>query len=350
MNKPPYTHCLNCQTELQGKFCHVCGQPATSAKPTIKAFLIEYVNNAFMWDHRFVKTLTTLVRRPGFLTTEFLSGKFISYMHPLKMNMFLLFAFLTLFLLFSNKDKMNNLTVSRLVYPALQMQVLTDDPEMADRLSESGRDTVHLFAPMVLAEKYPDIISLVETIEDTGGEDLDKWVAVIPSMLIEDGYLHQVDGYYVFNQEQEAAKDDMQLYHDIWDQIVHLVSNYFPIIFLLTVPFLSASLSLVNRRSRTSRFDHFIFALHYTAFLEMLIIFIYLLYLITGISIGVLEWILLVGSLVYLTLAFRQVYNTKNWFVGITKAILTNIIYCMICFAIMLAVLIFACVIVAFSM
>ena len=87
----PYTHCLNCGTELQGMYCHVCGQEAISKTPTVSAFVLEYFNNAFIWDAQFLKTFWTLIRRPGHLTNEYLSGKFISQEHPLKLNMFLLY-------------------------------------------------------------------------------------------------------------------------------------------------------------------------------------------------------------------------------------------------------------------
>ena len=46
----PYKYCLNCGAELQGMYCHVCGQEATSKTPTISAFILEYLNNAFIGD------------------------------------------------------------------------------------------------------------------------------------------------------------------------------------------------------------------------------------------------------------------------------------------------------------
>ena len=107
----PYKYCLNCGTELNGMFCHKCGQQATSKTPSIGEFIKEYINNAFIWDSKCLKTIWTLLRRPGYLTTEFLKGKFSSYEHPLKLNMFLLFLFVTLFLLFSDTEKISNCNI-----------------------------------------------------------------------------------------------------------------------------------------------------------------------------------------------------------------------------------------------
>ena len=103
-NNTEKRHCLNCNTELQGEYCHVCGQHDTSGISTVKGFFLEYLNVAYMWDPHFFKTLWNLIRRPGYLTREFVSGKYVAYTHPLKFNMFLLFVFLTMFVIFSDTD------------------------------------------------------------------------------------------------------------------------------------------------------------------------------------------------------------------------------------------------------
>ena len=93
------THCLNCGTEVTGKFCHECGQPVTKTPPTVGSFIMEYLNNAFIWDSQCLRTLWTLIRRPGQLTKEFLAGRIHLQENPLKLNMFILFIFITLFMI-----------------------------------------------------------------------------------------------------------------------------------------------------------------------------------------------------------------------------------------------------------
>ena len=86
----PYSNCYNCGAELHGMYCHACGQHATSKTPSVRAFISEYFNTAFIWDSQCLKTIWRLVSRPGKLTREFMEGKFISQENPLKLNMFLL--------------------------------------------------------------------------------------------------------------------------------------------------------------------------------------------------------------------------------------------------------------------
>ena len=177
-NDLPYKHCLNCGTELNGMYCHVCGQQATSKTPTVRGFVLEYFNNAFIWDSQFLKTIWDLVSRPGFLTKDYLSGKFISQEHPLKLNMFLLFVIITLLALFAGTEKINdsvqNLTNDERVFPNLQIGLLLQDSEYAKKMNESPRDTIQLYASLLLAKDYPEIISSIEITEDTQGQALDK--------------------------------------------------------------------------------------------------------------------------------------------------------------------------------
>ena len=79
-------------------------------------------------------------------------------------------------------------------------------------------------------------------------------------------------GYYHFNREADISNNGVLLLNTIWAEMVHIISHYFPILFLLTAPFLSFSLKLVQRKSKIPGINHFIFALHYTAFLEFLMI------------------------------------------------------------------------------
>ena len=344
----PYAHCLNCGTELKGRFCHVCGQEAVHSTPTVRSFIAEYAGNAYNWDAKFVRTFWTLISRPGQLTRDFLSGRFSSQEHPLKLNMFLLFVFVPLFVLFRGTEKMTDavqgLTDDDRIFSGVQLGLLMDDEAYAARMQECPRDTVCLLAPLVLAESHPQCITHLETRENTQGKGLDKWVAVLPRVLIEDGVIVMGDdGYYRFSRETSKGKDELALFNAVWAEMVAITSQYFPMLLLLTAPFLSVSLKLVQRRSRLPGIHHFIFALHYTAFLEFLMICIYVLHLTVAPPMRVLEWIMAVGSCAYLTVAFRNVYAPCAWGKAVVKSLLTSLIYSFILLMIFITIFFIAC-------
>ena len=302
-----------------------------------------------MWDSKLGQTLWQLVRRPGYLTNEFLSGKFISYVHPLKLNMFFLFAFITLFVLFSSADKLNNsvqnLTNNESIFSVVQATYLMNTPEYVEKIKSSPRDTVQLVAPLQLAEEFPDLATNINTIEDKPGDSLDRWVAVIPRVLIEDEIITPAsDGVYHFNTQAKTRSTKIDIADKIWRRLVGFTTQYFPIIVLLTTPFLTLSLRLVQRKEKKRLFDHFIFALHYTAFLELLIIVIYLIYLIASPSMSVLKWILTISSCGYLILAFRRAYGITSWIKSTIKALITSTLYHIICFWFLICIFIVACI------
>ena len=351
----PYSHCLNCGTELKGRYCHHCGQEAVSKTPSIGAFVLEYINNAFIWDAKFFSTLWTMIRRPGQLTNEYNAGKFRSQEHPLKLNMFLLFVIATLFVLFDSADKMTNsmhsLTNGEQVFCGIQVQTLVDDSVYAQKMQESPRDTILLQAPLFLVENYPQVISNIETKEDTGGKALDKFIAVLPRVLVEEEFVvNDGSGCYHFNAEKKLANFGVDLLNSIWEEMVGIASRYFPLLLLLTVPFLSFSLRVVQRKSRIPGINHFIFALHYTAFLEVLMLCFCILHIVIAAPMLPMEHTLLaIITCLYLTIAYHRVYPS-SWVKSVVKSLLTSLTYFIILLLIFVAIFVIACSIIVFEM
>ena len=342
----PYTHCLNCGAELQGKYCHVCGQEATSKTPTVGAFLVEYANHAFIWDSNFFKTIWNLISRPGHLTKEFIAGKFASHEHPLKLNMFLLFVLITLFVFFAGTEKVNNkvhnITNNEAVLAGLQLEFMIDRGEL-DTTLLSPQDTVLLLAPLFFANQYPGFIRCIDTLEYTNDKGLDKWIAVIPHTFIEDSIMVEYEsGCYRINQELKTAQNELMLVNSIAQELVDLIARYFPLLVLFTAPFLAISLRFVQRKNRLPRIHHFIFALHYTAFLEVIMICIFLLHLTVSPPMDWMQWIMIIGSCLYLTIAFRNVYGTSTWTKAMLKALFTSVVYVLIGLGVFLGILIVA--------
>jgi hypothetical protein len=110
--KKHYRHendCLNCGTDLQGKFCHNCGQENLQIKESFGHMLNHAVSDYFHFDHQFFHTLKPLLMKPGKLTVEYMNGRRAQYLHPVKMYIFISLVFFVL-LFKSNHEivKINN--------------------------------------------------------------------------------------------------------------------------------------------------------------------------------------------------------------------------------------------------
>jgi hypothetical protein len=90
--KKHYRHennCLNCGAELQGKYCHVCGQENLEIKETFGHMMNHAISDYFHFDHQFFHTMRPLLFKPGFLTNEYMAGKRVQFLHPVKMYIFI---------------------------------------------------------------------------------------------------------------------------------------------------------------------------------------------------------------------------------------------------------------------
>ena len=353
MNKTSHKYCLNCKTELHGKYCHVCGQKATYEKLTIKEFILEYLNIAFVWDTHLIKTLWKLISKPGFLTKEYISGKFIAYMHPLKLNMFLLFVFVTFLLLFNSTEDMGNsiknLTRNEIIQPVLQISLQMENAEYAMQVESSPRDTIQLYAPLLVFESLSGIITGFD-IDSADPDSTAVWIASVPRYLIEDkALILNEDGNYQFNPEYNTEASQTEILEKVWAKVVVLATKYFPLIILLTAPLLAFLIGILHRKSKHSMFKHFIFSLHYTAFLEMVIILLYILHQIASPPSWIMQFIIIFGSCMYLVFAFRKVYETRNWMKAVFKSILTNIGYGIILMVLFFILCIIAIAIIAWQ-
>jgi hypothetical protein len=354
MNNTSPKYCLNCNTELHGKYCHACGQKSTHCKPTLKEFILEYFNIAFVWDRHLLKTMKQLLCSPGSLTKEYMSGKFISYTHPLKLNMFLLFVFITFFLLFHDTehigDSIKTLTRDETLHPLIQFELLANDEEYAAELKSSRLDTVQLYAPLLLSETLPEIFVNIDEENVSASDTIVVWTASVPRLLIEDGalVLHD-DGYYHLNTEYGEGEYGTDLLEIVWEQMVKLATEYFPLIIILTAPFLSLVIRLLQRRRDRSHFKNFIFSLHYTAFLETAIISLYIVYLIVSPPYWLMQVVMIAGSCAYLTAAFKKVYEINSWINATGKALLTNVGYILILLMLFVCIFLIACATVAFN-
>ena len=76
--------CANCGAALQGRFCSTCGQKDTSTHLSVHDFAHDAWEEFAHVDGKIVQTLGLLLFKPGALTAEFLRGRRVRYVSPLR--------------------------------------------------------------------------------------------------------------------------------------------------------------------------------------------------------------------------------------------------------------------------
>jgi hypothetical protein len=79
------THCPNCGAAVSGNFCHECGQEAVLHPPSTREFLHEFIGHYVALEGKLWKSLGLLLFRPGRLTLEYIKGRRVRYVQPLRL-------------------------------------------------------------------------------------------------------------------------------------------------------------------------------------------------------------------------------------------------------------------------
>lgn len=89
--------CLNCETQLDGEFCHICGQPASTEKYSLKTLFQEiYAQLRKFEATKTMKTFGALMSRPGGFVNDFLAGKRVSFIGPVRYLFYAIFIEITI--------------------------------------------------------------------------------------------------------------------------------------------------------------------------------------------------------------------------------------------------------------
>ena len=88
--------CLNCGTEIVGRYCHACGQQAHLHR-TIGAFLHDLLHGALHLDGKTWRTLPLLALKPGQLTRRYIEGERARFVSPMALFLFSIFLMFAVF-------------------------------------------------------------------------------------------------------------------------------------------------------------------------------------------------------------------------------------------------------------
>ncbi|MCI5717187.1 MAG: DUF3667 domain-containing protein [Alistipes sp.] len=347
---PAYTHCKNCGERLAGMYCHRCGQYALDIEQPFWKYVKQYFENVYQFDSKVWQTLWLLVRRPGFLTQEFNAGKINSYVHPLRLFMFLSVLFFT-FIFFFAPD-------ASTVYGNPE----EDSAEAMAALAENMRDSTARELMLGLSdndgmgrrkqvwvvsarEELADLGSLV-TIHDEPGRD--TLLVEAPALLVESKILVSMPGDTIYwscndancppearrTSESERLKNEM-----MYQGMLGWLSKWLPLVVLLLIPVFALLLQWTFRRARMLYMGHFVMALNVHSVLLLLIT----LAIVAGVWCGVPDkyafWVPAALFQLYMIAAFHRLYG-YGWVRTTVKSLFMYAVYLLVVFGVMMALVV----------
>ncbi len=256
--------CLNCRHVVENRFCPNCGQENTDTRKTFHHLFVHFFEDLTHYENAFWKTIRNLFFKPASLTKEYLSGKRLSYLAPVRLYIFISFVTFFLIFLFPNNfdggDELVDINQSQTV-------------KVPD--GKGG------FKDSLISAKKVKVSDLIKAREK---EQKEKHLT---NAQINEGFLN-------FGYKNVRELDSLQKYgpaydklsdweYDISKRILEIKAKYsqreilskfieeskrnFPKVLFIYMPLFAFVLWLFHGKRRWYYFDHGIFTLHYFSFL-----------------------------------------------------------------------------------
>ncbi|MBS1783777.1 MAG: DUF3667 domain-containing protein [Bacteroidetes bacterium] len=293
--------CLNCGTALIDRYCQYCGQENVEPKESLWHLLGHVFNDITHFDGKFFSTIKLLITKPGFLSEEYVEGRRVRYLHPVRMYLFL--SFVLFLLAFSIQNNQH---------------VISDT---------SKKDTAH---------NNPNTISfVVPKATDSIKKDREaKTVAEYDSIQshikpnLRDGWLK-----HALVRRKIASLEYAEKRPSIWiDESTNIFKHSLPKMLFISVPLFATLLWLLYIRKRKKYYfvAHGVFAMHLYCAMYLFLIFITPFDLTDNSILSFIENLLIVTiPFVYLFLAMRRFYKQSIGKTLLKMALLTALSFAM---------------------
>ena len=246
----PGGNCLNCGASLTGPYCNQCGQRGTVHR-SLRAYFGDLAANLFNFEGKFFRTLPMLVWKPGELTRRYIEGERASFISPIALYLFSVFAMFAVL----NFNGALDSDIGGSVDTNLKEAVATQEKQVAELEERRARrvrndgDVAEI--DKKLAEAREDLADLknirtagIVTVDGGDNEKLPPW-------------MQDVIG--------RAQNDPDKLVFNITDA----ASKYSWLLIPISVPFLWLLFPL---RRRHHLYDHAVFVTYSLSFMMMLVV------------------------------------------------------------------------------
>ena len=295
-------NCLNCNTEVQGRFCHICGQENVEPKETVWGLVSHFFHDITHFDGKFFTSLKWLVVKPGFLSKEYIRGRRARHLNPIRMYVFTASLFFILFFSFffdvknlkvgtSNRKK--NTKESVLIPEKIKENALANAETKEDSANiEKGYRYINKFADSGITSKKNETEGPVksDTSKRPKGENNTNFnlfsnTSGYRSVAHYDSVQHSLspelrDGWFTRSLKRKEIDINLKIKEEgaskVFSQWIDKFMHSFPQILFISLPLIALVLQLLYiRRKQFYYTNHGIFLIHIYiySFINLLVFF-----------------------------------------------------------------------------
>jgi len=310
------SNCLNCGTEVQGRYCHFCGQENIEPKESAWHLITHFFKDITHFDGNFFSTLKYLMTKPGFLSREYMLGRRAAYLNPIRMYIFTSAFFFLLFFNFFKSPKSdfsNDITFNQKTLSQIDKM---DSTEFAEFTREINRDDDKPAVPMTRAEfkLYVDTTMPFNNYQVITSRY--KSVAEYDSALKagkQHNWLQRKFTYRILKINEKYKGKGKEAMGSFKELILHSL----PQMLFISLPLLALLLKMLYfRRKEYYYVSHGIFSVHFYIFAFIVLLFVFLLNALhKQLHIPLIGWIhalVFLGTFFYLYKAMRKFYRQRR--------------------------------------
>lgn len=321
--------CLNCGAVLEGHFCHNCGQENLQMKESFGHMMRHAISDYFHFDDQFFATLKPLLFKPGKLTVEYNTGHRVSYLHPVKMYIFISVVYFLL-LFQSNggvakiQDNETPQTKQELIESNKGIDTALKTPYLPSiAKAELIKQKQNNNAALSKLQKNPELAgksrgdSSLYSIAVTKYPTYEKYLAAqakLPEAKRDGLFTRQFTKNMIYYHQKygsvKLAKEALN------ENFSHMI----PKMMFLILPLFALILQVAFWRDKKFYVEHMIYSFHVHCFVFLLLSFMMLLQLVIPEN-NIVQWLFLAGTLYiiwYFYRSLRVVYH-RSKFRTITK-------------------------------
>lgn len=311
--------CLNCGALVEERFCTRCGQENLEPKETVGHLIGHFFEDLTHFDGKFFVTVKDLVVRPGFLTREYVAGRRMTYLNPIRMYIFVsALFFLALFAGSEEKPTPNRDTNTHAVN-AFRQQLAdslrlaqTDSLRTAFNDTLAGRLDTNKVKPTgeSLALNYGSTGIVTIDIEENKYNTVRQYDSIqhtLADTAKDKGIMHWIARNNVRQKEKHGGRSKLHLEVDVRHDI--------PKIMFVLLPLFAVYVGWFYNRKKYYYVNHAIFSVHFHSFAFLFFLFLLLLnWLISNEWVGlILTAIAPIPLFVYLVAALHGMYGQSFW-------------------------------------
>lgn len=279
--------CLNCGTTVEVTYCSACGQENREPRISFFKLITHFVSDIVHFDGKFFASLKILFLKPGLLPKEFIEGKRVRYVDPIRMYIFTSAIFFFIFFLIINVEKSINWgddkiltklerdsTVNVLIKKLAKRKVFQQDSINIKKQIQLLQDTTRAITLGNVLDLNSDFTFInISNKNYTSKKQYDSIQNALPSMQ-KDGWVTKKFMYKEIELNNKFRKDRRNASTNFSNIFFHQL----PFLLFVSLPIFALILKLMYvRRKKYFFVDHSIFSIYYYIFSFIIFLIVILL-------------------------------------------------------------------------